>query len=401
MRQITPPGSEHDEREIEAVVDVLKNSRLQIGPKVEEFESKVAALMSKKYGVMVNSGTSAIYLALDLLDLEPGDEIVTSVLTFSADIAPIVRGGWVPAFVDVEPSSYQIDVNRIEEMIGPRTKAIMTPNLVGNCPDWDAIREIADRHGLCVIEDTCDVLGEVTLRGTRTGTRADIGVTSFAVTHSITAAGAGGMVGLDDPALLDRCLVKRRWGRRSETYLFGSNRGKPDRFSATVDGLAYDNIFVFEDARVFNFEPSELGAAFGLVQLEKLDEFNRRRRDCFARYDEWFLERDDLFIRPTTTPGVETTWMLYPFMLRPERRRSRTECQEFLEKRGVPTRVVWSGNITRQPGFSAIERREPDDGFPNADRVMEYALMLPAHQGMNEDDLDYVIEVLDEFADQA
>ena len=400
MRQITPPGSEHDEREIEAVVELLKTSRLQIGPKVEEFENQVAALMSKRYGVMVNSGTSAIYLALDLLDLEPGDEIVTSVLTFSADIAPIVRGGWVPAFVDVEPASYQIDVNRIEEMIGPRTKAIMTPNLAGNCPDWDAIREIADRHGLCVIEDTCDVLGEVRLRGTRTGTRADIGVTSFAVTHSITAAGAGGMVGLDDPALLDRCLVKRRWGRRSETYMFGSNRGKPDRFSATVDGLAYDNIFVFEDSRVFNFEPSELGAAFGLVQLEKLDEFNRRRQRCFAQYDEWFLEREEFFIRPTTTPGVETTWMLYPFIIRPETGRSRTECQEFLEKRGVPTRVVWSGNITRQPGFSSIERREPSDGFPNADRVMEFALMLPAHQGMTEDDLEHVIEVLDEFVEQ-
>ena len=276
----------------------------------------------------------------------------------------------------------------------------MTPNLVGNCPDWDAIRVIADRHGLIVIEDTCDVLGDVMLRGTRTGTRADIGVTSFAVTHSITAAGAGGMVGLDDPALLDRCLVKRRWGRRSETYLFGSNRGKPDRFSATVDGLAYDNIFVFEDARVFNFEPSEIGAAFGLVQLEKLDEFNRRRRVHFDRYDEWFLEHEDRFIRPTTTPQLETTWMLYPFMLRPEAGRTRTECQEFLEKRGVPTRVVWSGNITRQPGFSQIERREPKDGFPNADRVMEYALMLPTHQGMTDEDCDYVLEQLDELVQQ-
>ena len=400
MRQITPTGSHHDEREIEAVVEVLRNSRLMIGAKVAEFEAKVAVLMAKKYGVMVNSGTSAIYLALDLLDLEPGDEIITSVLTFSADIAPIVRGGWVPAFVDVEETSYQIDVDRIAEMIGPRTKVIMTPNLVGNCPDWDAIREIADRHDLIVIEDTCDVLGDVTLRGTRTGTRADIGVTSFAVTHSMTAAGAGGMVGLDDPELLDRCLIKRRWGRRSESYLFGSKRGQTDRFSATVDGLSYDNIFVFEDARVFNFEPSEIGAAFGLVQLEKLNAFNRRRRECFARYDEWFLEHEDRFIRPTTTPGVETTWMLYPFIVRPDAGRTRTECQEFFEKRGVPTRVVWSGNITRQPGFSKIERREPEDGFPNADRVMEYALMLPAHQALVDDDLDYIIEVLEELVAQ-
>ncbi len=397
MRKIAPPGSHHDEREIEAVTRLLRSpSRLHIGRNVEAFEAKVAALMSKRHGVMVNSGTSALYLALDLLDLEPGDEIITSVLTFSADIAPMVRAGVVPAFVDVDETGYQIDVTRIEEMVGPRTKAILTPNLIGNCPDWDVIRDVADRHGLKVVEDTCDVLGDTLLRGTRTGTRADMGVTSFAVTHSITAAGGGGLVALDDPELLDRCLVKRRWGRRSERYLFGSKRGQSDRFSATVDGLAYDNIFVFEEPLVWNFEPSELGAAFGLVQLEKLDEFNRRRRAVFDRYDEWFAEHEDRFIRPTTTPGVETTWMLYPYMVRPDSKRTRGETQELLEKHGVPTRVVWSGNITRQPGFASIERREPEDGFPNADRVMEYALMLPTHQGLSEEDVDYVLDVLDQ-----
>jgi CDP-6-deoxy-D-xylo-4-hexulose-3-dehydrase len=397
MRTISPPGSTHDQREIDAVVEVLRTSRLQIGPRVAEFEAKVAGLLAKRHGVMTNSGTSALYLALDLLDLQPGDEVVTSVLTFSADVAPMVRAGVIPVFVDVEPSSYQIDVARIEEMIGPRTRAILTPDLVGNCPDWDRIRALADRHGLKVVEDSCDVLGSK-LRGTPTGTRADIGVTSFAVTHSITAAGGGGLLGIDDPDALDRALIKRRWGRRSERYLFGSKRGHDDRFSATVDGLAYDNIFVFEDARCFNFEPSEIGAAFGLVQLEKLEEFNRRRRRNFDRYDEWFLEHEDRFIRPTTTPGVETTWMLYPFMLRPGARMTRSACQEFLEKRGIPTRVVWSGNITRQPGFSAIARRQPADGFPNADRVMEHALMLPTHQGLSEDDVEYVIEVLEELA---
>jgi CDP-6-deoxy-D-xylo-4-hexulose-3-dehydrase len=393
MRQISPPGSTHDEREISAVVEVLRTSRLQIGPRVAEFEARVAALLAKRHGVMTNSGTSALYLALDLLDLEPGDEIITSVLTFSADIAPMVRAGVVPVFVDVEPTSYQIDVARIEELVGPRTRAILTPNLVGNCPDWDAIRAIALRHGLRVVEDSCDVL-DSRLRGTPTGTRADIGVTSFAVTHSITAAGGGGLIGLDDPAALDRALVKRRWGRRSETYLFGSRCGQSDRFSATVDGLAYDNIFVFEDARCFNFEPSEIGAAFGLVQLDKLAEFNRRRQRAFARYDEWFAEHEDRFVRPTTTKGVDTTWMLYPFMVRPGAGLRRGELQELLEKRGVPTRVVWSGNITRQPGFARIERREPPDGFPNADRVMEHALMLPTHQGLSEADVEYVIEVL-------
>ena len=396
MRRIAPPGSHHDEREIEAVTQLLRSSHLMIGENVEAFEARVAALMAKQYGVMVNSGTSALYMALDLLDLEPGDEIITSVLTFSADIAPMVRAGVVPVFVDVDETGYQIDVTRIEEAVGPRTKAILTPNLIGNCPDWDVIRDIADRHGLKVVEDTCDVLGDTFLRGTRTGTRADIGVTSFAVTHSITAGGGGGLIAFDDPELHDRCLVKRRWGRRSERYFFGSKRGESDRFSATVDGLAYDNIFVFEEPLVWNFEPTEIGATFGLVQLEKLNEFNRRRRENFARYDEWFMEHEDQFIRPTTTPELETTWMLYPYMLRPGSKRSRSETQELLEKQGVPTRVVWSGNITRQPGFSKIERREPEDGFPNADRVMEYALMLPTHQGLTEEDVDYVIDVLEQ-----
>lgn len=394
MRQIAPAGSHHDEREIRAVTELLENTGLHIGENVRIFEENVAELMAKPYGVMVNSGTSALYLALDLLGLKPGDEIITSVLTFSADIAPMVRAGVVPVFVDVDEAGYQIDVTRIEEMVSPKTKAILTPNLIGNCPDWDVIREIADRHGLVVIEDTCDVLGDTILRGTRTGERAEISMTSFALTHSITAGGGGGMLGLRDSDLLDLSLIKRRWGRRSEKYLFGSKRGHDDRFSTTVDGLAYDNIFVFEDALVWNFEPTEMGAAFGRVQLEKLPEFNRRRRVAFDRYDEWFSEHEDKFIRPRTTPELETTWMLYPFMVRPEAGRTRTETQEFLEKQGVATRVVWSGNITRQPGFAQIECRKPADEFPNADRVMEHALMLPTHQGMVEEDLEYVIEVL-------
>ena len=175
MRQIAPPGSYHDEREIEVITDLLRSSHLQIGENVEAFEAGVAALMAKQHGVMVNSGTSAIYLALDLLDLVPGDEIITSVLTFSADIAPMVRAGVVPVFVDVDETGYQIDVTRIEEMVGPRTKAIMTPNLIGNCPDWDVIRDIADRHGLKVIEDT-STFSEIRSFEARARARAPISV---------------------------------------------------------------------------------------------------------------------------------------------------------------------------------------------------------------------------------
>src|SRR5262249_47468890 len=160
----------HDEREIDAVVEVLRGgpTALRIGKNVRAMEGRVAALFGKRRGVMCNSGSSALYLAVDVLDLEPGDEIVTSAVTLSTDIAPMIRRGVIPAYVDVTADTYQIDVDAIEEMIGPRTRAILAPNLIGNAPDWDVVRAIADQHGLMVIEDSCDALG-ATLRGTPTG----------------------------------------------------------------------------------------------------------------------------------------------------------------------------------------------------------------------------------------
>jgi CDP-6-deoxy-D-xylo-4-hexulose-3-dehydrase len=392
-RRVTESGAVHDEREIEAVLEVLRETTLDIGPRVEKFEAGVAELLAKRHGVMVNSGTSAIRLAIDLLDCEPGDEVITSVLTFSSDVAPLVQSGIVPVFVDVEPDTYQIDVERIAGMIGPRTKGIMTPNLCGNCPDWDRIRVIADEHGLPVIEDSCDVL-DSHLRGTRTGTRADIVVTSFARTHAMTAAGNGGMVGVDDEEQFDKTLMRRRWGRRSEKYLFGSMKGQAERFGPLADGTPYDLIFVFDDIG-YNFEPSEIMAAYGLVQLDKLRDFNARRQHSFRLLDDAMAGHEDAIVRPRTTEGVDTTWMRYPFML--AEGIDRTAFQTFLEERNVATRMVWTGNILRQPGFAGIPHRAPDDGFPNADRVMDRALSLPTHHALTSDDLGYIVETLDEL----
>jgi CDP-6-deoxy-D-xylo-4-hexulose-3-dehydrase len=386
--QLTEAGAVHDEREIEAVVDVLRNGTLQLGPKVEEMERRVAELLAKRYGVMVNSGTSAMWLAVDLLGCEPGDEVITSPLTFSSDIAPLVRNGIIPAFVDVEPDTFQIDVTKIEEMIGPRTKAILTPNLVGNCPDWDVIRDIADRHGLIVVEDSCDVLDSY-LRGTRTGLRAHISCTSFARGHSITAAGNGGLIGVDDLDWFDHALVQRRWGRRSEKFLFGSRKGDDDRFGTLTDGTPYDMVFMFDDMG-YNFEPSEIMAAYGLVQLDKLAEFNTRRRRTFALLDEVLAGHEDMVVRPRTTPGVDTTWMRFPFLLADGI--NRNAVQEFLLERGVPTRMVWTGNILRQPGFSDIPHRAPEGGLPNTDLVMDRGLSLPSHHALTSDDVGHLLE---------
>jgi CDP-6-deoxy-D-xylo-4-hexulose-3-dehydrase len=398
-RRIEYAGSVHDDAEIEAVLGVLRGgpTALRIGKHVREMERLVAEAFGKLRGVMVNSGSSALYLAVELLGLEPGDEVITSAVTFSTDIAPLARAGLAPVFVDVEEDTYQIDVDAIEGAIGPRTKAILAPNLIGNCPDWDRIREIADRHDLQVVEDSCDCLG-ATLRGTPTGTRSDISLTSFALSHIITAAGTGGMVCLDDPELLDRALLLRRWGRRSEIALFGSKRGERGerRFFSDLDGLEYDDLFIFDELG-WNFEPSELSAAFGVVQMSKLDANLARRKRNFAVLSEQFGRHKDVFVLPRLTPGVDTGWHMFPIMIRPESRVSRTEYQQHMERAGVDTRMVWTGNATRQPAFKGIDHRVAEGGLPNADRVMETGLILPCNHSIDDEGIEYICETSDAF----
>ena len=392
VRRLPDPGAVHDQREIDAVVEVLRTSNLSLGPKVADCEAAVAVLLAKRHGVMVNSGSSALKLAVELLQLAPGDEVITAAVTFGTDIAPLVQAGLVPVFVDVDPLTYQVDATRIAEMVGPRTKAILMPNLVGNCPDWDTVRRTADTHGLVVIEDSCDVL-DSWQRGRRTGERADISVTSFARGHAITAAGNGGMVGVNDEDQLDRCLMLRRWGRRSETYLFGSRKGEKDRHGPLADGTPYDLTFQFEMVG-YNFEPSEIGAAYALVQLEKLSDYNGRRQHNWNRLHELMAEHEELLERPATVPETHTTWMRYPFLLREGV--DRAALQRALVDRGISSFMVWSGNILRHPAYADIARRIPDDGLPNADAITERALSLPAHHALSSDDLGYMVEVVGE-----
>jgi CDP-6-deoxy-D-xylo-4-hexulose-3-dehydrase len=396
VRRIEYAGSVHDEEEIDAVVEVLRGgaTALRIGRNMREMEAQVAALFGKRRGIMCNSGSSALYLAVELLGLSPGDEIITSPVTFSTDIAPMVRAGLVPVFVDVEPETYNADVDAIEPMIGPATKAILLPNLIGNAPDWDRVREIADRHNLLVVEDSCDALGS-TLRGTPTGTRSHISVTSFALSHIITAMGTGGMVCVDDDELADRCLLLRRWGRRSEVQLYGSRRGDK-RFFSDVDGLEYDNLFIFDEVG-WNFEPSEVSAAFGLVQLRKLPEFLATRQRNFARLHEHLSRHPEVFVLPRTLEGLDTGWHMFPVLIRPESGVRRSAFQEHMEGQGIDTRMVWTGNALRQPAFKGIAHRAPAGGCPNADRVMEQGLVLPSNHAMNDDDVDYIGETVDAY----
>jgi len=344
--------------------------------------------------VMVNSGSSALYLAVELLGLEPGDEVVTCGLTFSTDIAPIVRAGAVPVLVDVEPDTFCVDVSRIEEMITPRTKAILMPNLVGNTPDWDEIAAIAARHGLPTIEDSCDTLGPI-LRGRPTGERSTVTVTSFANSHILTAGGNGGMLLVNEDAARDRAVMLRRWGRRSELHFFGSKHKERD-FWEDLDGIRYDNQFIFDEL-AWNFEPSEMGAAFGLEQLKKLDGNLARRRKTFDRYTEFFGGHRDRFRLPRQLEGLETAWLGYPLVIEPDAGFERPDMQLFLDQRGIDTRTIWTGNVARQPMVRGRALRLPDGGLPNADDVMARGVLLPLSHAIDDETLDFVIETLAAF----
>ena len=395
MARVHYAASVHDQAEIDAVVEVLKDPQgLWVGRRVKAMERQVAALFGKALAVMCNSGSSGLYLAVELLGLEPGQEVITAGLTFSTDIAPLVRAGLIPVLVDVEPDTFNADVGAIEELITPATGAILLPNLIGNAPDWDRVRSIADRHHLKVVEDSCDALGS-TLRGTPTGHRSDFTVTSFASSHIITCAGGGGMIMMDDDATRDRALLLRRWGRRSELHFFGSKR-RDHTFWEDLDGIHYDNQFIFDELG-WNFEPSELGAAFGLEQLKKLPANRARRQRNFDMYTEWFQAHGDLFQAPRPLDGLDTAWLCYPVIIRADAGIARAEVQEYLDGHDVDTRTVWTGNVARQPMMRGTTFRVPDTGLPNADAVMERAFLLPCNHGMGDSDVAFVLEQLEGF----
>jgi CDP-4-dehydro-6-deoxyglucose reductase, E1 len=388
----------HGEREIAAVNQVLRAGpqALRIGPNVAEMERRVASIFGKQLGLMCNSGSSALLLAFALLDLPKGSEVITAPLTFSTDIGALYHLGLTPVFVDVEADTFNADVTRIEELISPLTRAIFLPNLAGNAPDWDVVRDIADRHGLLVVEDSCDAIGPV-LRGRPNGERSDMTATSFAMSHIITCAGNGGMVLLDDDALRDRGLMLRRWGRRSEPHLFGSQAARTGRvFREELDGIPYDNDFIF-DVQPWNLEPSELGAAYGLVQLDRLSEFQERRRKNFEVYTAFLREHPDAFVPPRQLDGLDTSWLCYGLLVADGAGFGRPELQEQLEVAGIDTRTIWSGNITRHPMMQGVAHRVPADGLPNADRVMRQGVILPCSHGLTDEELEYVCEQIGWF----
>jgi CDP-6-deoxy-D-xylo-4-hexulose-3-dehydrase len=385
----------HGEEEIAAVVHVLRTST-QMGKHVREMEERVAALFKKKHGIMLNSGSSANYLAIEISGLKEGDEVITPALTFSTTVAPLVRHKLIPAFVDVAPGTYNVDADKVEAMITSKTKALMIPNLLGNLPDWKKLREIADKYNLLVIEDSCDTLG-ATIDGKSVGTFTDMSTTSFYGSHVINCGGNGGMLCVNNDEQARRAKLLRSWGRSSS--LFVESEAIENRFNVDVDGIPYDAKFVFEDLG-YNIEPSEMGAAFGLVQLSKLDNNIDLRAQWFKMQFDFFSQYQDWFVLPEQLPHSRTGWLAFPVTIKDSAPFKRTELQIFLEKRNIQTRTVFTGNILRHPGFKHIPAKRNEEGYANTDKVMRGGMLLACHHGLNEEMLAHIHASFKAFVEQ-
>ena len=388
-----PYGSTvHGEEEIESVIEVLRNST-QMGPKVELFEQKIASLFEKKYGLMTNSGSSALYLAMEVANMPRESEVITPALTFSTTVASLVKNGFIPSFVDVKRNSYCIDVNKIEEKISKKTKGILAPDLLGNICEWDKIREIADKHDLLVFQDSADTLG-ASYKKKSTGSFSDLSITSFYGSHVINGAGNGGMLCTSEKTLYEKTKLLRSWGRSSS--IFSDSESIENRFNVKLEGIRYDAKFVFDELG-YQLEPSEISAAFALIQLEKLEHNISLRRKYFDKHMAFFREYEDLFDLPEKTEGSYSGWLAFPLIVKEGAPFNRTEFQIFLEERNIQTRVVFTGNILRQPGFKNINCIGKAEDFLVADEVMKGGVLLGCHHGLNNNQIAHLHEMVQTF----
>ncbi len=380
------------EEERKAVQEILKTSQIVAGKKATEFEQRIAKLFGKKYGLLVNSGSSANLLALEVLGLPKGSEVITPVLTFATTVAPILQIGLVPAFVDVKMGSYQLDIDQVESMITKKTRALMVPSLFGNIPDLARLRAIAKKHALYLIEDSCDTLG-AKIGGRSTGIHSDISTTSFYASHIVTAAGGGGMVCLNNPQWYSKTRILSGWGRRSS---LNETEDIDTRYQTKIGGMPYDAKFVFSEIG-YNMRTTELSAAFGLAQLKKLDRHTTIRRKNFAALKKFFKDYEEYFFLPDQMRGVRTAWLAFPLTVKEHAPFSRFEIVKHLEHNNIQTRPIFTGNILRQPGFRKIKRVERRGGYPVADLIMKQSFVIGCHHGIEKKHINKIKNVFGEF----
>lgn len=364
----------YGEEEIQAVVECLRSGWLAgFGPKSIEFEERIAKHFGKKYGVFVNSGSSACLLALASLKFPKGTKVITPACTFSTTLAPIIQLGLIPVFVDVDLNTYVVNVDEVLAAITEEVKALMLPNLIGNKPDWKAIKDgltAMGREDIILIEDSADTVTYTP--------ETDIATTSFYASHVITAGGSGGMVMFNDEKLRNISLQFRDWGRMGD-----NSEIMADRFNHSVDGIPYDHKFLY-GVLGYNFKSSEMNAAFGLVQLERFKDFEGIRRANIERYLENLKDVQEIIL---PDDSIKPNWLAIPLQTE-----KRYELLNFLEDNNVQTRVTFAGNVTRHPVY-----REYLQEFANSDIIMKNGFLLGAHHGMTIEDVDYVCDKIKEF----
>lgn len=369
--------------EVIEALDSLMTTWVTMGKKVKTFEEMFATYVGKKHGVMTNSGSSANLLALSLLDLKPGDEVITPALTWATTVFPIAQVGAVPVLVDVDPNTYNIDPIAIEKAVTSKTKAIMLVHLLGNPCNMSAIMDIAKRLNLKVIEDSCEAHG-AKWGQKKVGSFGDISTFSFFFSHHISTI-EGGIVLVNNPEYLDalRSMRAHGWVREMTT-----------RDTIAAENPDVDSRFLFAYPG-YNFRPTEIGGAFGMHQLPKLEGFIQHRRelarffnDAFAKYERWL-------VLPRETKGTRHSYFSYPITVREGAPFTKKELQSFLESKGVETRQIEAGNMAQQPAMKRLHYRA--EAIPNTEHIHKNGFFFGLHTGIGQDEKEAIAQYVHEF----
>ncbi len=395
MKKIYYGKAVYDKKEINAVLNVLKNDSLTLidGKKVKELEKKVSNLFGKKYGLMVNSGSSANLLALSSFNFKKGSEIITPNLTFSTTVAPIYQLGLIPHFVGAVENKFVSDCSQIEKCINKKTVALMIPNLLGNIADWKKIYKIANKYKLKIIEDSADTIG-YKVNNKNLGKYSDVTTNSFYASHIINGAGTGGIVCFNDYKLYEKAKLLRGWGRSSAVFNESENANK--RFNVKVSGIDYDAKYIFSDLG-YNFLPSEISAAFALEQIKKLKNNISIRNRNFEYLKKFFSNYKKYFKLPEQYNGVKTPWLAFPLVIKKNKKFTRKKMQIFFERNRIQTRTIFTGNILKQPVMKNRIYMKHSKCDKIADDVMKNGILLGCHQGMNKKELNYICSTFKRF----
>lgn len=395
---IPASGKVFDEHELLKLIDASLDFWLTTGRYANEFEKRFAEWMGVKYCSLVNSGSSADLLALTALTspklgekrLQPGDEVITVAAGFPSTVSPILQNQLVPVFLDVTLPTYNIDVSLLEAALSPRTRAIMVAHTLGNPFDLDTVVSFANKHNLWIIEDNCDATGSL-YQGKKTGTFGHLATVSFYPAHHITM-GEGGAVLTNDGQLKRIVESFRDWGRDCHCDP-GKDNTCGKRFSWQLGDLpfGYDHKYTYSHIG-YNLKMTDMQAAVGCAQLDKLDEFVTRRQQNFQFLYQSLKDLEVFFILPEATPKSEPSWFGFLLAVRPDSPFSRHQVVQYLEKHKIGTRLLFAGNLLRQPAYKNIPCRMVGN-LENSDFVMDSAFWIGVFPGISKEMLDYMVEM--------